>query len=403
MTSSDVICGRPYDCNYCIPAYFALGYMEEYGREKGFIIDDVSRYQCKKDTIYEHIEQYDPQFFFGIGHGNKPRYTGNNTQDIWNVGVGRPLLPPENLRNRIVYLWSCLTGVELGPSIVNDYGGKTYFGFTVSWGFHGGSNPGDPYKHRYDKCFFQSGNELIKALFDGCSAQEAYQRSFDKYTEWIDYWLYGEGSNDSQASSVSAILIRDRNGLVIIGDKNARLDRGCQKYDEPDCRTNNCFWYNDSCHNMPPTCEKIYNEKDCYDYDCYWYRNSCHSEPLPPDHKINFTIEADIPKMDAINFVPTSVVIQRTESNPAHIEFKNNSYPGDKAYCSVYILDTDKELYFWNGYINTNETISDDVTLAPPGEDHPWGNNMLRMEVGYLVGDERYPQDMIDKPVFILQ
>lgn len=43
------------------------------------------------------------------------------------------------------------------------------------------------------------------------------------------------------------------------------------------CITHDCYWYNNSCHRDPPTCDILNNQTDCITYGCYWYNNSCHS------------------------------------------------------------------------------------------------------------------------------
>ena len=48
--------------------------------------------------------------------------------------------------------------------------------------------------------------------------------------------------------------------------------------DEWLCQINQCYWYDNSCHSMPPvSCENLTNETDCNQYNCYWYNGSCHS------------------------------------------------------------------------------------------------------------------------------
>jgi len=45
------------------------------------------------------------------------------------------------------------------------------------------------------------------------------------------------------------------------------------------CESNDCYWYNGSCHDLAPSCTELNNSSDCAAYDCYWYDNSCHSTP----------------------------------------------------------------------------------------------------------------------------
>ena len=51
----------------------------------------------------------------------------------------------------------------------------------------------------------------------------------------------------------------------------------CSDYgSQGDCEKNGCYWYNNSCHNMP---NSEYTQFDCEKAGFYWYNNSCHVTP----------------------------------------------------------------------------------------------------------------------------
>jgi len=430
MSATDIImCGRPKTCRYCGHAYWGLLHMVNYAKNLGYNVDDeIAGTKCVKDNIYAHLNSSNPQMFFGVGHGSYVTYTDNDERRVWTVGG----MPPDNLAGRFVYLWSCLTGVQLGPNIV-EKGAINYAGFNVSWGWDTVSGTsGDPYDDYVAHGFWESGNEYIKALLDGDTAQQAYGRSYDKYTEWIDYWTTGEGSSNSKAGSWAALLIKDRNGLVLYGDRTARLksvdcgeitDRGecldkhCFWYndechsevecgqvtDRNDCLDDGCFWYNEGCHSEEPDCEILETPQECDDNNCFWYRNSCHSEPLPPDDMIDIHIQSTlIPSLRVRNFAPWRQ-FSRYQSTTAGIWVQNQGDGTDIAYISVYIVETGKELYFWTGTMYYQQDKIEEIELEAPGADHPVGVVNLRLEAGYLAGPNRIAQSEVTiHPVEIL-
>lgn len=200
--------------------YYGLQHMVEYAQSKGYNICDLAGADCTKDNIYEKLTLLDPIFFFGMGHGSPTKYTDDNEEAVWICGNTSCPLPPNNLRSRIVYLWSCLTARELGHKII-ERGGWSYAGFTEEWVWIAeGEIEGDPYDDRYAKGFFESGNELIKALLDEKTMQEAVQASINKYNEWIDYW---KESDDLYASECIKWLAWDRDALTLIGSPEASL------------------------------------------------------------------------------------------------------------------------------------------------------------------------------------
>ena len=56
----------------------------------------------------------------------------------------------------------------------------------------------------------------------------------------------------------------------------------CEDYlDQSTCEANNCYWYNELCHSILPSCDILNNQIDCEAYGCYWWNNACHA--TPPD------------------------------------------------------------------------------------------------------------------------
>lgn len=55
------------------------------------------------------------------------------------------------------------------------------------------------------------------------------------------------------------------------------------------CESAGCYWWNNSCHDNPPTCPQLNNQGDCEDWGCYWYNDGCHTNPPACDEINNRT------------------------------------------------------------------------------------------------------------------
>jgi len=220
--------------------------------DRGINIMDLAGSDCVGTKIYQVLTDYDPCFFFGIGHGNICVYTDDKEEYIFTCPNSSPG-KTEMFAGRIVYLWSCLTGYDcrghpestcgsicegtgsircchwdgdscnsLGDTIIES-GGLAYAGFAISWTWAAPGGPyGDPYDDVHSRCFWESGNELILALLQLKTLSEAGDQSIAKYNEWINYWK-NEGSGDPHATDCIKYLVYDRDGLRLKGNLNATL------------------------------------------------------------------------------------------------------------------------------------------------------------------------------------
>jgi len=211
----------------------------EYARQLGlWEIIDITEDQANQGPIYDAIAQYDPASIYHFGHGNTCITTGDLEQAVWTCDEC------SNLAGRIVYLMSCLTAIGLGPAIMAA-GGRAYAGFNVSWTWLSASGTdGDPYLDVYARGFYESANEVWIGLLDGEEFRDAAWRSYQKYTEWIDYWY--NHPDDPRSQDCIKYLAHDRDSLVV-------LDQ-CEGFTtSEECIAYGCHWYDNGCHSMPQT------------------------------------------------------------------------------------------------------------------------------------------------------
>lgn len=215
---SQMMIVRPRNCNYCGHGYYGLQHVVDYAMQVGaWDVTDMQKEQANKEPIYAAIDQTDPYFFYGFGHGNDCIFTGDSELGIFTCDEC------DKLGGRVVYLLSCLTANRLGPAIMEN-GGVTYAGYDISWTWISDSDPdgdNDPYDDPYAFCFWESGNELWMALIDGLEFHKCIDAAIDMYNAWIDYWLY-DNPEDPYATECIKWLVHDRNGLVGLPGGGAR-------------------------------------------------------------------------------------------------------------------------------------------------------------------------------------
>jgi hypothetical protein len=191
----------------------ALKHGVDYMRGRGLTVDDLFSNNAVRSKVLESLSRYDSVCFMGVGHGSSDVFTGHNFERIWWT------CDCKELRGRVVYLLSCLTGQRLGPDMVNDKGAWCYIGYKVEFTWIQ-ERLVDPLQDKYGRSFFEPVLEIIYRLADGHTAGEAFKASVDKWNYWIDYWTR---SDDPLAPLVIMFLKLDRDGQVIIGDQGARI------------------------------------------------------------------------------------------------------------------------------------------------------------------------------------
>jgi len=206
---------RPKNCHYCTQGYKGLYHSVNYAENKNkWDIIDIKSTSAVKSNIYNKIDLYKPYSIYGFGHGSPSIYTGDDERPILTT------IECSKTSGKVVYLLSCLTANFLGPAMIAN-GTKSYAGFNISWTWiSNGSIIGDPYNDKYAKGFYESSNELWKALCDGYTFKQALSASVAKYNYWINYWY---NSSDSNKNELIKWLAHDRDGLVGLGDMSATL------------------------------------------------------------------------------------------------------------------------------------------------------------------------------------
>jgi len=211
---SNYVTTRPlWDDETTLFGYFWLDKVNEYANSRGYNITDLDKELARRTPFETAITNQNPSFFHGFGHGNEDLFTGQLKEILLERNVNDSLMA-----GRITYLMSCLTGVRLGPSIIQK-GGRAYAGYSdlFAWG-----EILAPYGYEFDiSCgryhwsWMDFTNVLANAVLAGKPLTEACAIAVERANAWIDFWSL---SDDGSASQTIEVIIGDRDALKCLQD-----------------------------------------------------------------------------------------------------------------------------------------------------------------------------------------
>ena len=167
-----------------------------------------------KQFVWDTIKSIDPILFFGVGHGTEDVFTGFRGDIIFSTCNN------EVLKNRIVFLISCLTGVKLGKDMV-DKGAIAYLGFKKEYLVPIKVPPKcrDPMRYdEYAKPVVEPIIKALSALLSGAPIKIVRRVLIDSYNQWIKKL---SESNWSAAPYIIYALTWNRDAVIAYGDLNA--------------------------------------------------------------------------------------------------------------------------------------------------------------------------------------
>lgn len=177
-------------------------------RDQGFEVVILRGKLARRHFVATEARKPQVVMLTGIGHGLFDLYTGDQGQAIWRVGQ----YEREESNGRIAHFLSCQTARDLGPDLVKN-GCRAYFGYDVNFVFN----------LERAEIFFECDSEIDRALAQGATARQAYQRAVDLYNQRI------QQADDAGHPYIASLLETDRDHLCAPsvdsrwGDTSARL------------------------------------------------------------------------------------------------------------------------------------------------------------------------------------
>jgi len=183
----------------------------QFAKDNGYEVVDLFNDDPKLPArllVFEAEIEKRPNLLIGLGHGNNTIFTGMDMEVLLKTGVN------DDLTSGIkTYLWSCLTGVTLGPAMVE----KTcpeYYGYKADWTFiYHPKYETDPLNDPYAKAFFDAGLATGYAVLLGKTPKEVYDLTIARYDYWWDYWIKQE---DPMADDILTWLNWNKNNFIAI-------------------------------------------------------------------------------------------------------------------------------------------------------------------------------------------
>jgi len=170
--------------DFDIPTTYLSSYASkliDFATQNGYEVVDLYNDDSKNPALPLRFEEEmdktpKPDVLIGAGHGNEKIFTGQDLEVLLKVGVNDDITSGTK-----TYLWSCLTGVQLGPQMVS----KTcpeFYGYLADYTFiYHPDYENTPLDDPYAKAFFDSGLATGYALLLGKPPDEVYKLTIERY------------------------------------------------------------------------------------------------------------------------------------------------------------------------------------------------------------------------------
>lgn len=163
------------------------------------------------------VRTENPSLVAGAGHGSADTWVGQYVPEEYGYSTLLTTYNADLMKDRVVYLLSCLTAKELGPEIVRR-GARAYAGYREEFVWTVES-PESPATDRLAAPFGAASTAFPKVLIGGRTVREARERTLEAYEAEMEEW---ERSEDPYAREVVKWLNWDMQALAVEGDEEAR-------------------------------------------------------------------------------------------------------------------------------------------------------------------------------------
>jgi len=187
-------------------------------------IIDLYGEDATKEKIFETIQAYHPQRAVMCGHGNATTFTAQREEVVLKACEN-----DEVMSGTLSHFVSCSVGQQLLPSIIQK-GGVGTIGYIVDFTFMINTDYSVE-EDIYAEPFKDVTVTIITKMLQGATLQQVWQAGVDKCNEWIAKL---QDKPEIDWAEVIACLEHDRDGLIALGDKSARVLGGTVMFVRPD-------------------------------------------------------------------------------------------------------------------------------------------------------------------------
>jgi len=185
--------------------------------QKDTVVFELRRDQANKGKLTQLIENEKPQLVVFNGHGNDDSITGFGQEILIRCDENERLL-----REKIVHTLACHSGKTLGPRCIQ-IGTLAYIGYKEAFKFvHlNKMSKEEQVRDEMAQFFLRPAYEVVTALIEGSTVEEAYDRSQKLGSDFLITLLASEST--AHNTTVASRLFHNLTHQVCLGNKHASV------------------------------------------------------------------------------------------------------------------------------------------------------------------------------------
>lgn len=187
-----------------------------FAKGKRVEVIDLFKDKANKKDFIGRVKKLQPDVIFLNGHGNDDCITGHDNEKLVEAGDNHDIL-----HGAITYALSCNSGKILGSKVAEN-NEATYIGYEDKFIFVADGNYlSRPQDDPMTKPFMEASNQVMISLLKGNRAQEASEKSKNKFKE--HFMKLSSSKADSDSLQVAQCLWWNMRNQVCLGNLNAKL------------------------------------------------------------------------------------------------------------------------------------------------------------------------------------
>ena len=181
-------------------------------KEKGFSVLDLADKRANVKEFNSMVRKHEPSFVFINGHGDENMVCGQDNEILVEAGKNEDIFS-----SKIIYALSCKSAKILGRKSI-EKGALVYIGYEDDFiFFRDNEKISRPLEDKTAALFLEPSNQLVRSILKGHSAEDASNRSKNKFYENIKFLL----SSESSDGFLVPWLLWDLKNQVCLGKKDA--------------------------------------------------------------------------------------------------------------------------------------------------------------------------------------
>lgn len=193
------------------------GEVINFAKKKRVEVIDLLKNKANKKDFSGRVKKLQPDVIFFNGHGDDDCITGHDDEILVEAGDNHDIL-----FGAITYALSCNSGKILGPKVVENKQ-ATYIGYEDKFIFVADSNYSTrPQDDPMARPFKEASNQVIISLLKGHRAEEASEKSKNKFKE--NFMKLSSSQADPDSLQAAQCLWWNMRNQVCLGNLDAKLN-----------------------------------------------------------------------------------------------------------------------------------------------------------------------------------